>query len=338
MTLLFLESFDDSLYPYKYAVNPNIDSGISSPGRTGPYAFTQISNQSIVLGQNRSFVFNTGDRAAQMFTGVAFQTNDITLEHMVVHFNDSILGVVVNNGLIEIRTNFTTVLATGTTVLSSDTWYYIEFSLFWNASGTAEVYLNGNLEVSWSGDTTMSSGIPDIQNIFWSRPGFGGGGNNQVAIHDDVYVCNDQGSYNNTRLGDITVSAIFPDADGGDLDWVPDTGTTHYDRVNENPPDDDASYVLGSVDGDKDNYSFDPINASGGVAGLVVRTWARTVGAGSRSLRHIATLDASEVSGDTLALGASYSMQSTIMETDPTGAIWTETTVNDTDFGQEVQP
>lgn len=52
---------------------------------------------------------------------------------------------------------------------------------------------------------------------------------------------------NSGYLGNVKVDAVYATADGvnltvGNTPWTPNTGASHYDRINEHPPDDDASY------------------------------------------------------------------------------------------------
>lgn len=67
--------------------------------------------------------------------------------------------------------------------------------------------------------------------------------------------------YNDGYLGDTHVEALYPTADGenlstGNTPWVPSSGVVEYDKINEHPPDDDASYVSATATGQTSSYVF----------------------------------------------------------------------------------
>lgn len=85
------------------------------------------------------------------------------------------------------------------------------------------------------------------------------------------------GSTNITFLGDVEIDALFPDADVT-TNWgtVGGDGTHAYSAVNENPPDDDTSYILTTATGSKESFNYQPITGfTGDILGAQYLVCAR---------------------------------------------------------------
>ena len=52
---------------------------------------------------------------------------------------------------------------------------------------------------------------------------------------------------NNNFLGNNKIVAMLPASAGDSSDWTPTGSANHYATVNENPPDDDTTYVQDST-------------------------------------------------------------------------------------------
>lgn len=133
--------------------------------------------------------------------------------------------------LVAYRNN--SVLATGTTTLLQDVKYYVEFKF---TDTTYEVLLDGEVELS--GTMTSLGGAPWTRIRLYSESA----GNNRGRI-DDMYVNDSTGSINNDYLGEISVVALLPDADGTPQEWTPSTGSTAYEILDNVPPT--SAYVEG---------------------------------------------------------------------------------------------
>lgn len=224
-------------------------------------------------------------------------------------------------------------VATGTTALVANTWNYIEFKTFVNgASGTGELHLNGV-----SGEIASTVGNFGSTNIGQVQIGYDGIPNSsgQRGIWDDMYVVDTSGSARNTFLGDNRVETLYASADGANLFWVPDSGSAHFSRVNENSPDSDASYVADATPGDRDTYVFtDLATLVGTVNGVQVSLFARKDDAAARQIATVVRIGGSNYDGVTApALTTSYQYYPQLYDQAPSGADWTIAMVNAAEFG-----
>jgi hypothetical protein len=156
--------------------------------------------------------------------------------------------LVLNNAAqIEFHNDSGTLLATCPQVLLANTWYYVETTVHIDSvAGTASMQIDGALQFAITGVNTQG-GAPDnlYDSLFAFITGF-----DEVAI-DDVYVKDTLGF-----LGERRVILCPPVSDGAPLNWTPSTGITHFNLVNEVPPDGDTSYVSSSTPGDIDTYGM----------------------------------------------------------------------------------
>lgn len=228
-------------------------------------------------------------------------------------------------------------LATGTTPVPPGTWVYIELGAHIHSSaGSATVRLNGLTECSVSSVNTNPVGSGTANVVALGT--YGNMPNDQTIYFDDHYACDGQGSVNNTFLGDVRVQALLPTSDGANTAWATSSGSTHYNLVNEVPPDGDTSYVTSSTVGQVDEYGMTPIAVSSGtVAGVQVLIYARKNDAGTRTIAPVVREGGTDYVGTSQALSTSYVYLSQIYEADPaTSAAWTISGINGDQFGVKV--
>lgn len=230
-------------------------------------------------------------------------------------------------GKLSIRNSGGTVIATGTTVLTTATWYYIEFKLvIAGASGTIEIHLNGASEIT---TTTGNFGSTNAGAIVLQAPGTSGN-----SDYDDLYILDTTGSApQNTFLGDVRVETIYPTADGNHTQWTPNSGSTHYTQVDEAQADGDTSYVSDSTPGDLDTYAFGDIDTGATVFAVQRNIYARKDDANTRQIAPVTRQSGTDYVGTTVTLSSSYVTYSQLDNQDPTGSNWTPTTVNADEFG-----
>jgi len=233
---------------------------------------------------------------------------------------------------IQIRNSGGTVIATGTTTIVANAWYYVEIKVFVNAgtpaSGTVEVHLNGVSEIA---STAGNFGSTNLDTL--AIQGVSG----RVTTIDDIYICDTSGSApNNTFLGDTRVLTLYPAADGAHADWTPDTGTAHFSRVNEHTgtfPDGDTTYVADNVAGHQDTYDCDSIDGGATVFAVQTNLYARKDDAAVRQIAPVVRQAGTDYVGSTATLTSSFLFYSTLYDKDPTSAAWTATNVNADEYG-----
>lgn len=256
MANLFIEGFDlyepgvvdeQSGSPWFFVSGPNVSWN----------AF--VTSSSPITGSNSCFVstsVNNGQRVhARSFTssdttfiyGFAVVFEDIgntSDKRLCLGNTTNTIGVWNSGGFLVVKRN-STVIDTGTTALLQGVKYYIEVKV---TDTTYEVRLDGVLEMS---GTMTSIGGFDRMSIHSSNSS-----QNRGRI-DDIYLNDSTGTVNNDYLGEISVLALFPDSDLSPQDWVPSTGSTAYEILDNAPATDD--YVEGQNTNDEMNVGIETV-------------------------------------------------------------------------------
>ena len=280
---------------------------------------------------------------ATLVGGFAFRTNVGT--NTTTHSIFQLLGPSNAGAAVQLRTDnklqilstFTGgVIATGTTVLIQNVWYYIELKCFINvgtpASGSCELHLNGVAGEIASTVGNFGANAHTVCRI-GQNTDFNAGTINEDF--DDIYVLDTSGSFNNDFEGDMRVETLYPSGDGAHTDWAPNTGTTHFNLVNQVATDDDTTYVSSATPGQRDLYTVPALSAlAGKVAGVQVNLYARKDDANTRQISTVIRQAGTDYDGTPgAALSTSYTETSQVYPLDPTGAQWTINTVNTNQYG-----
>jgi hypothetical protein len=231
------------------------------------------------------------------------------------------------SGHIAILNSSGTTIATGTTVLTTNVWYYIESKAVINgASGSCEVKLNGVSEIATTTGNFGSSGITAIN--------YTSGGNGNNTDWDDIYVADSTGSApNNTYLGDVRVETIYPNGAGAHTAWTPNGAANNWDCVDETPPDDDTTYVSDATPNDIDSYACIDIDGGATVYAVQVNLYARKDDAVTRQIAPLIRQSSTDYVGTTVTMASTYAFYSQLYDQDPTPAAWTAAHVNADEFG-----
>lgn len=296
----------------------------------------------------------TGTMSAGRFGGQAFKPGNRAARTLPSTYTTLIFGVAINsadvggparlltaagvvvatisqtgvNGFLKVLDSTGATVATGTTPILTDgsTWHYMEVKLVVGATGTVEIHLDGVAgEIA---STVGNFGTTAIGQIELA--------NNSVK-YDDLYVVDTTGAApRNTFLGDVRVGTILPSSDGAHTQWTPNSGTTHFNRVNQATPDDDTTYLSDATAGDIDTFGFQDIDAAATVYGVQVNTYARKDDAGTRQIAPVIRQGGADSVGTTVTLGSTYAFFRQLYNQDPTSADWTAANVNADEFGVKV--
>jgi hypothetical protein len=119
-----------------------------------------------------------------------------------------------NNRLVVCDSKYNNIIS-GTTVLANDQWYYLELKYMIGSSlpaNSIELRINGITEgVSAAAvNITGQDGTTYIQHCYIDSIA----ANTKVSYIDDLYFLDHTGSVNTGFLGDVTVRAYYPDANG----------------------------------------------------------------------------------------------------------------------------
>jgi hypothetical protein len=219
-------------------------------------------------------------------------------------------------------------------VLQPNVYAYIEVKATISATGVGmvKILVNGVTVLSLPNITTISYASTNevTSRLTFNTPILSG----PTLFFDDLYICDTSGTVNNDFFGDVRIDVVKPNADGTYRDFVPDTGTAHFSRVNEAVAD-QLSFVAASTVGAKDSYQFEDLaGIVGTVRGVQIVDAAVKDDAGPRSVSHLAKSGISEEYSAPIPLSTDRKLYTTIHERDPaTGGNWTQTSLNAAEFG-----
>lgn len=221
-----------------------------------------------------------------------------------------------------------TLLATGSTALSTGTAYRIGVLCGTGASGSWEVRINGSVEISGTGDlTTTNGGAVQLGKV----------ANRNDETVDFYYgtVWIDDAEFKGAMSSAIAV----PTANGSTMQWTSGTGGSDYQEADEIPPAGaDTSYVMSPAAGGEvalfDVQDSATIGASGTIHVLVGLVRVRENIASTSSV--LIRIRSGSTNSDSAARNASttYSTQERQLVVDPdTSAAWTTSGIDGVEVG-----
>ncbi len=224
----------------------------------------------------------------------------------------------------------TLLATTADPVFARNQWHYFEMKVVCHdTTGSYEVRIDGVTVLSGTNVDTRAGA--DTRFVRFRMDEY-------YQYMDDIYICDTDGTTNNDFLGQILVEAIFPSADGDSSDWTPGSGSDNYAMVDDNPTDDDTSYVESNIEGDTDLYGYTNLATitDEDILGVVLKTEPRmTAFPGDLDLYQ--TVKSGTTTSDGAAVNIaddSYSSVQRVLETDPdTSSAWTASGVNAVQFG-----
>ncbi len=220
----------------------------------------------------------------------------------------------------------------------NDGFHYIEFKVTVDDStGSFELKLDEESVLSVTGvDTRNNDAIEAplgvIKEIVFNQVP----GSVNDTFYDDLYICDTTGSKNNDFLGDCQVTTIFPKADGALEDWATQSGTDSFAMVDENPPDDDTTYVQSNVSTEQDSFDMDDVSSMTTILGIQLTEYSRFL-TGAASIKHLVRVNSTNFLGNTKVLAATFDFHMHVFEDDPDiSNNWTISGLNAAEFGMEV--
>ena len=232
-----------------------------------------------------------------------------------------------STGVIKVYDKDLLLVATGTTVLSANTWYRIEVKGGNGTSVAYEVKINGASEVSGTCNQLASNS---------AGVNFGKQANrnsNSVEFYYDNVVVDDA-----AYPGDCVVTPIFPTGNGGTAQWTGGTGSSNYLEVDEVPPDSDTTYIRASGSAGDVHLVTLQSTATAGITGTVKSFKAmayvreNTPVTSATKVRIKSGASSSDTSG--YDYSTSYLWIQNIANTDPnTSAAWTLSGIDNVQIG-----
>lgn len=221
--------------------------------------------------------------------------------------------------------------ATG--VIVNNTFHYIEcWGILSATVGTINMKVDGVQVLTLSGlnnvasATTVYGGIAFGGGIYGSSGGFP---SNNVTI-DDMYFTD------GNTLGERKIETLRPAADTTTKQFVADTGTVNFSRVNATLAQ-STTFVQGSNIGDTDLYTVGALASTPAAIDAVnIISFANKTDAATRALALVADVSTVQIVSPNLTLGASVGMNNSLMLTRPGGGAWTAADITALKIGPKV--
>ena len=316
------------------------------------YDDTSMSASVLETGRGGGSALKIGVNQAQYITklfddqqtwiiGYAFHTPPVfsaTARPMVKFMDGGVSGTgqmdlkLLNDGMSVTRNG--TLLDTIPSLFSTSTWYYIEYKVkIDNTTGTYEVRVNGSVVgTPGSGVDTQFTGnaVANAVKIYNTE---------STPWYDDIYILDGTGGENDDFLGEMKVEILLPTSDSISADWSLSAGADHYALVDENPSDEDTTYVYSTLSAEVDLYNYEDIGSAFQVIyGVQVNTQAKVSSAASIDMYTPVS------SGSTVSNGTAVTVSDTNYKTfgraiglDPdTGALWLSGAIDAALFGVKI--
>lgn len=291
-------------------------SASSAQARSGTYSYMASDAILPIPSALSEFYIRFGWRFDSGSNAVFFRWRNST----------TILGALKLNSLLKIEAytgDAATLLATGATTISLNTWYLIEVHVkIADSLGDVEVKVDGitPLEIDFSGDTKPSTQTT-VDNFRFTR----------ISTNtwiDDIAINNTGGASDNSWCEDGHVVLLNPDDNGDVTTWSGSDGDSvnNYLLVDEIPSDGDTTYVESVTISGEDLYNFE---ASALTGTTIRRVWIEsrtknTVAAGGQ-VAHVIKTNGTEYVGSGISLLTSYArcVGEEYVQNPNTAAAWT---------------
>jgi hypothetical protein len=216
-------------------------------------------------------------------------------------------------------------------VYYNNAWNYLEMGglLIDDTSGYVEVRVNTVPVIS-----IVSTNTGPVLQAFNSymvgyQEDVGLGQSQTDVLWDDLYLTDNQGSYNTSYLGNVRVQTQVPASNSSSISWSAFPALTPNWEAASNEDIDDTSYVYSSIVDDYDLYNITPILNSPQVFGITVRGAYRQTDATQRSVANLIESGSDQAEGTEFFTPSTFSFSSDVFETDPATDIpWVYTDIN----------
>lgn len=335
MALRWIDGFESysglvSLIPFRYTVG-TLNSSLFETGRAlgNALGFNGSSMATPDLGNQATYVVGFGFQNVNMSGSTAvtvLQFNDSTTTQIDIRFNPSTKVFSCQRG--------STVLGTGTKVINTGVWYYVEVKATIDPSvGVVNLKVNEVTDINLTGQNTRQSSN-NYANII-TFTGTSGGGRYRI---DDLYILDTTGGSNNDFLGDMKVEGIAPNSEGGNTNWTATpTSTPNYQCVETYG---DSEYISTGTPTTIDTFNFGNLyNITGDIAAVQVVIWAKNTDSTNHTIKSAIRIGSSNYLAATAQTvdDTAYKAFNFIHETNPaTTSVWSTSGVNGAEFGVDL--
>ncbi len=213
------------------------------------------------------------------------------------------------------------------------------FGLVHGSAGAVGVRVNGEELLALTGINTKNSHA-SANYTSWDF-GQGSGGGNGILRADDLMIYDD---FDNSDggptdyVGDLSGEFCMVSGAGAHADMTRNSGATNASCVDENPPDDDTTYVEDGTVNHLDTYTHAALTRIvSGIRCVQVVTVAKKTGAGTRAIAGVIRRSGTDYPGADEYLGTDYAIGFDPRPFDPsTAGAWSAANVNAAEIGQKV--
>jgi hypothetical protein len=220
--------------------------------------------------------------------------------------------------------------AQGTTILVTNTWYFVEMLVtFNNTTGAFHLQLNGTDEIVATNINTVTTA-----NNTGSRFQLVG----TSTYWDDFRIFDTTGPNNNSLIGDMKIETIFPNGPGAYTQWTPTPANPNWQNVSEVAVDDDATYNATTTPGNQDAYAVQHLaHVQSNIHAVGVNLVQRKDNPASKTTTQLTHISGNDFVGSPIMILDTYYTNEKLYELNPnTNISWTTTDVNNAQFGIRV--
>jgi hypothetical protein len=296
---------------------------------------------------NVSRPFPNGHTADEVYMGCAINVSFEAAFYVNPYFGVSNTGnrviqvVFKDFGVIEVRSLAGLLWTSPAGSYFNSVWHYVEFGVKLSSTSTGwfTLKIDGNEILALINTATGVIGNLTVNALTLGNTEEATTGSTSYdALFDDIYICDETGSSNNTFLGNSRVQALLPNGNSGSPEWSVEPVTNANWESAGNTNMDDSAYVYSNVVDDQDQYTIQSMVNTPVVFGVQVTGLYRQDDATQRSACNVITSNSVEVEGAEFNTPSSYAASLDLFENDPdTLVAWLPTAVNALTVGPKVK-
>lgn len=334
----FIEGFDyltTALLAKRFQVDT---ATVGANGRNGGNSCRCSQGSGLTWGTVRMTGFTIGYAHKQITSfgasGVSRQWRWMEDSLNIVHLS---AGITAAGNIIIYRGSFSTLLATGTTTLVADQYYYIEYQFtISDTTGVVKVWINGVAEtLTFVTGTETTQDTRNAGNGYVNFIGIGNTSGSSTASYeiDDLYLNDDTGGVDDSTWGDVRVIAVLPDSAGNYAQFTPSTGS-NYQNVDDATADDDTTYNSSATVNHIDSFGTASLGVTGTVKGVSAQVYAKKTDSGTCSLAPFWRISGTDYAGTGIPLGTVYGFVTQLYRVSPaTSSAWSTAEINGAEMG-----
>ena len=333
MALEYADSFDT--YTTAEVVRRYPTSTAAAIGSPGPGGSGQFM---VASPSNGSFTFNITARD-EYYIGFDLLNTTVTASASNLITIQTAAGATIC--LITHDTALQTTFGNSSAVFANNVWYQVQIHIVRSPTvGLLTVKVDGVTVINLAGLNTGAASIGKI------AIGLGVSTFSQILSQiANLWVFNTLGSHSNGfPTGRIKVQPLLPAADGTYQSWTPNSGVSHFNRVNEAQADDDTTYNSTVASGNKDSYTIGALPGTPAqIHGVIVTAITRKTDVNSKNYQVFSKSGATEANSADIGVPLTYGSSTVngaaalLLADDPnTSAQWTQVNLNAIEIGVKV--